>query len=211
MFTGIVEERGHVTQAETEEGLARFTIRAARVLGGTEVGHSIAVDGVCLTVTRIAGDEFIVEAVPETLKKTTLGQLKSGSEVHLERAARADQPMGGHYVQGHVEGTAKVLSVRREGESLRVRFSAHPPWKRFVVEKGYIAVHGLSLTITDLTGEEFEVVLVPETQRITNLGKKAVGEPVNIEVDVLVKAAISAVGTKLEALEERVRRLEAGE
>jgi riboflavin synthase len=180
VFTGLIREVGTVVQA----GDGTLCIDAA--LGGEE-GASIAVDGVCLTVTRNTGGHLWFDTVPETLARTTLGGLAEGSRVNLEPALRAGDALGGHYVQGHVDGVGAVRTVEPEGDGTRVWFDAPPPLLRYVAEKGSIAVQGTSLTVAALDDRGFAVALVPHTLQATTLGKLTSGAPVNLEVDVLAK------------------------
>jgi len=183
MFTGIVEEVGSVKAVE--EG--RLVIGAAEVLDDVKVGDSIAVNGACLTVTTHDESVFSVDVVPETLRRTNLGELASGSPVNLERSMPAYGRFGGHMVQGHVDGTATIRSVESEGDALMVIFDA-PTWvMRYVVEKGFIAVDGASLTIVNCDNFSFSVTIIPHTQENTVFKSKRVGDSVNLEVDIMAK------------------------
>jgi riboflavin synthase len=193
MFTGIVEELGEVV-AITERGdSAVLQVRAATVAEDVTHGASIAVNGVCLTVVGQQADpvgalvrlEFDVMA--ETLKRSVIGALKPGDRVNLERAARVDSRLDGHIVQGHVDGTGSVLARTPGTEWESFRFSLPLDLARYVAEKGSIAVNGVSLTVSAVGADFFEVGLIPETLRATNLGAAAIGDPVNLEVDVLAK------------------------
>ncbi|GGO02838.1 riboflavin synthase subunit alpha [Microbispora rosea subsp. aerata] len=187
MFTGIVEELGEVVALETRGDSARLTVRGAVVTADARHGDSIAVNGVCLTVAGVEGDSFTADVMKETLDRSSLGALRPGSRVNLERAVRADQRLGGHIVQGHVDGTGEVLS-REPGEHWEVvRLSLPASLARYVVEKGSIAVDGVSLTVAGVTEDSFTVSLIPTTLELTTLGRKQPGEPVNLEVDVIAK------------------------
>ncbi|KAA9379872.1 riboflavin synthase [Microbispora cellulosiformans] len=187
MFTGIVEELGEVVALESLGDSARLTVRGPVVTGDARHGDSIAVNGVCLTVAGAEGDSFTADVMKETLVRSALGALRPGSRVNLERAVRADQRLGGHIVQGHVDGTGEVLS-REPGEHWEVvRISLPAGLARYVVEKGSIAVDGVSLTVAAVTGDSFAVSLIPTTLELTTLGRKQPGEPVNLEVDVIAK------------------------
>ncbi|OPG07639.1 riboflavin synthase [Microbispora sp. GKU 823] len=187
MFTGIVEELGEVVALEPRGDSARLTVRGAVVTGDARHGDSIAVNGVCLTVAGAEGDSFTADVMKETLDRSSLGALRPGSRVNLERAVRADQRLGGHIVQGHVDGTGEVLS-REPGEHWEVvRLSLPANLARYVVEKGSIAVDGVSLTVAAVTDDSFSVSLIPTTLELTTLGRKQPGEPVNLEVDVIAK------------------------
>jgi riboflavin synthase alpha subunit len=187
MFTGIVRERGTVAAVEDRSAGLQLVIDAPATAAGATVGDSVAIDGVCLTATDVVDGRLTFDAVPETLTRSTLGSLEPGAEVNLEPALRAGEPLGGHYVQGHVDGIGRVRSVVREGEALRVTFEAPPELLRYCVEKGSIAVDGVSLTIASLDHDAFSVALVPHTLEETTLGTLAIGDAVNLEVDVLAK------------------------
>ena len=208
MFTGIVEEMGEVLDLDAGEGVTRLEIRGATVLIGTRVGDSIAVQGTCLTVVELGADRFSVDAVPETLRRTNLSQLRVGSAVNLERAVSGDRPFGGHYVQGHIDGTAKVTAVNPDGDAVNVRFNVDAELRRYVVKKGYVALDGTSLTVSQLTEDGFEVTLIPHTRTQVTLGEVKVGDRVNVEVDVLGKYAAQTVGARLDAFEARLERIE---
>ncbi|MEU8173802.1 riboflavin synthase [Microbispora hainanensis] len=187
MFTGIVEELGEVVALEPLGDSARLTVRGPVVTADARHGDSIAVNGVCLTVAGAEGDSFTADVMKETLDRSSLGALRPGSRVNLERAVRADQRLGGHIVQGHVDGTGEVLS-REPGEHWEVvRLSLPANLARYVVEKGSIAVDGVSLTVAAVTEDTFSVSLIPTTLDLTTLGRKQPGEPVNLEVDVIAK------------------------
>ena len=187
MFTGIVRERGTVAAVEGgAEGL-RLVIEGRATADATALGDSVSVDGVDLTSTEIAEGRLTFTAVPETLSRTTLGRLAPGDQVNLEPALLAGEPLGGHYVQGHVDGVCRVRSVERNGVGLRVAFEAPSGLLRYVVEKGSVAVQGVALTVTAVDDESFEVALIPYTLSETTLGTIAVGDELNLEVDVLAK------------------------
>jgi riboflavin synthase len=184
MFTGIVRERGRVSAAEEgAEGL-RLEIDAPETAAQLQVGDSVSISGACLTATSVSNGTFTVTAVAETLARTTLGRLAEGGQVNLETAARIGDPLGGHFVQGHVDGLGRVASV---GEDGRVWVEAAPEILRYCVEKGSIAVDGVSLTISGLREDAFEVALIPHTLEATTLGALGEGDEVNLEVDVLAK------------------------
>lgn len=182
MFSGIIEEVGRVKSAGRN-----LAISAEKVLEGTRLGDSISVNGACLTVIKMAGDSFTVEVMPETLRRTNLGGLRSGERVNLERALSFGGHIGGHLVQGHVDGTGKVVSIAPEAEALLVRYSAPPEIMRYVVEKGFIAVDGVSLTVMDCDSTSFRISLVGFTRENTNLAQRRPGDLVNLEVDILAK------------------------
>ncbi len=183
MFTGIIEEIGRVVSAAP----GSMVIAARQVLTGASLGSSMAVNGVCLTVTGFNSTTFTIDVMPETLKRTNLGQLRPGDPVNLERPLALGGQLGGHLVQGHVDATGQVVSITPEGEALLVRFSAPPEVMRFTVSKGFIAVDGISLTIVDKEGSSFRVSVVDYTRRNTTLGSRKVGDLVNLEVDIIAK------------------------
>jgi len=180
VFTGLIRETGRV--AALEDG--RLRVEAA--LGASD-GDSVAVNGVCLTVAEADASGFRADVMPETLRRSALGELRPGAEVNLELPLRADARLDGHFVQGHVDGTGVVESVEEEGLSRVVRVAAPPEVLRYVVEKGSIAVDGVSLTVASVDGAGFVVSLIPETLERTTLGSAAPGTPVNLEVDLLAK------------------------
>ncbi len=183
MFTGLVREVGTVTAMDS----GRLTIEAPETSRGVQLGDSIAIDGVCLTVVACVDSSLSFDAVPETLGRTALGTLEQGSRVNLEPALRAGDALGGHYVQGHVDGVGAVQTVTPEGEGMRVRFEAPAELLRYIVEKGSIAVQGTSLTVAAVDETGFEVALIPHTLQETTLGELVPEQPVNLETDVLAK------------------------
>ena len=183
MFTGIVEEVGSVRAV----GDGSLVIGASEVLSDVNVGDSIAVNGACLTVTTHDDSSFSVDVVPETLRRTNLGELEVGSPVNLERSMPAYGRFGGHMVQGHVDGTATISSIRGEGDALMVVFDAPISLMRYVVEKGFIAVDGASLTIVNCDNFSFSVTIIPHTQENTVFKHKKTGDSVNLEVDIMAK------------------------
>jgi len=187
MFTGLVEEVGTVARVEARDGGARVRLTAARVLDGLAPGDSVAVDGACLTVVAIHGDGFEIDAVAETLARTVLGRREEGDRVNLERALRMGDRLGGHIVQGHVDGTGRVAEVAPEGDGRRLRVEAGDAIMRYVVEKGSITVDGVSLTVAGRDRGGFEVALIPHTLGETTLGEAGPGREVNLEVDLVAK------------------------
>jgi riboflavin synthase len=187
MFTGLVREVGTVTSLEGDAEGVRIEIEAPATAGSVQLGDSIAIDGVCLTVVAAENGRFSFEAVPETLSRTALRSLDSGSRVNLEPALRAGEPLGGHYVQGHVDGLGTVRGTEPEGDGRRIWFDAPADVLRYVVEKGSIAVQGTSLTVAAVDDTGFAVALIPHTLDVTTLGALAAGDAVNLEVDVLAK------------------------
>lgn len=187
MFTGIVEELGDVVALDPGADSARLTLRGPLVTSDATHGASIAVNGVCLTVVEHTGGEFTVDVMAETLNRSSLGALQPGDRVNLERAMAASSRFGGHIVQGHVDGTAGILE-RVPGDRWElVRLTLPAGLGRYVVEKGSITVDGVSLTVASVDDDSFTVSLIPTTLELTTLGRKAVGDPVNLEVDVLAK------------------------
>ncbi|HLQ57125.1 MAG TPA: riboflavin synthase [Streptosporangiaceae bacterium] len=204
MFTGIVEELGEVVALEQLSGAARLTVRGPRVAADAASGESIAVNGVCLTVTAASDGMFTADVMGETLSRTGLGALRPGAAVNLERSLRLDGRLGGHLVQGHVDGTGTITARRPAPHWEVVRIGMPPGLLRYVVEKGSVAVDGVSLTISAAgdgdhgqPGEPgwFEVSLIPETLARTTLGRKQVGETVNLEVDMIAKYVEKLLGT----------------
>lgn len=190
MFTGIVEELGEVTGLEHGGDMARLTVRGPKVTVDAARGDSIAINGVCLTVTETGAGQFSADVIGETLKHSTLGSLAPGQAVNLERAVRPDGRLGGHIVQGHVDGTAAIVSRQPGTDWEVVRISVPPELARYVVYKGSVAVDGVSLTVSGLSDAGapwFEVSLIPETLQRTTLGFRPAGAEVNLEVDLIAK------------------------
>jgi len=183
VFTGIIEEVGRVISA----GPGKLTIAASDVLQGMELGESIAVNGACLTITSFNSNSFFVDMMPETFKRTNLGLVSAGDEVNLERPLALGGCLGGHLVQGHVDDTGRVTSVTWDNEAVIMRIEAPPEVRRYMVEKGFIAVDGVSLTIIAKDADSFWVSVVDYTRKHTNLGGRRVGDPVNLEVDIVAK------------------------
>ncbi len=208
MFTGIVEEVGRVAAIEKRAELVRITTEGRVVQDRAQIGDSIAVNGVCLTVVAIEEAKLSFEAVPETLRRTNLGALDVGSPVDLERAVTGERPMGGHYVQGHVDATITVRSVAPDGEAVEMWFDAPPSLLKYVVPKGYVTVDGASLTVVGTDAAGFSVTLVPHTQGNVVFGAAAPGYVANFEVDVMAKYVERIVGPRLEALERRLAAFE---
>jgi len=187
MFTGIVEERGRVASLEDLGDAMRVRIRADKVLQDSDLGASISVNGICLTVAERGDDWFEADVMAETLRRTSLGQLVTDSPVNLERAARVDSRLGGHIVQGHVDGTGEVAAIEPSEQWTVMAIAVPADLTHYMVEKGSITVDGVSLTIVSVTEDQFTISLIPTTLAETNLGAKQVGDRVNIEVDVLAK------------------------
>lgn len=194
MFTGIVEELGRVRQVLPGARAGKLVIEASVVLMGTRIGDSIAVNGVCLTVTEIGGGAFTADVMPETLRKSGLGQLRAGDEVDLERAMPADGRFGGHIVSGHIDGTGRIRSMRREQNALVVEIEAPRDIMALVVEKGSIAIDGISLTVASAARDAFTVSLIPHTAAQTVLAGKRPGDVVNLENDIIGKYVQKLLG-----------------
>ena len=187
MFTGLVRERGRITARSGGDDGVRLVVAASTTAADASVGDSISIDGICLTAVAVEDGSIAFDAVPETLTRSALADLEAGEEVNLEPALRAGEPLGGHYVQGHVDGVGRVRSVTREGDGVRAWIDAPPDLLRYCVEKGSIAVQGVSLTIAALDDGGFAVALVPHTLEATTLGGLEPGAAVNLEADVLAK------------------------
>jgi riboflavin synthase len=187
MFTGIVEELGSVRTIEERGENARLVINARVVTEGTSHGDSISVNGVCLTALDIEPDSFAADVSRETLQRSTLGRLKPGAPVNLERAVTPVTRLGGHIVQGHVDARGEFLGVENHGESWTLRIAYPKEIARYLVFKGSVAVEGISLTIAGLTDDYFEIAIIPKTWEVTNLSHLKPGDAVNIEVDVIGK------------------------
>jgi riboflavin synthase len=187
VFTGIIETVGSVTRLERRGELARIEVEAPAILEGVGIGDSIALNGTCLTVTRIDPPRLSFDAVRETLEKTALGALEAGSRVNLERAMRADGRFDGHIVQGHVDATGTVRALERAGSDVRLLVESGAAFAAELVPKGSITIDGVSLTVVDVTTDGFDVVLIPHTLKETTLGERRPGDALNLEADVLGK------------------------
>lgn len=187
MFTGLIREVGRVAAVDGGEGGVRLTVEAPATARDARPGDSIALSGVCLTVVDRTDGRLAFDAVPETLARSSLQTLEPGSRVNVEPALRAGEPLGGHYVQGHVDGVGRVRSVEPEGDGRRIWVDAPAELMRYVVEKGSVAVEGTSLTVAGLDERGFAVALIPHTLGETTLGELEPGDPVNLETDVLAK------------------------
>ncbi|MCJ1680989.1 riboflavin synthase [Streptomyces sp. APSN-46.1] len=205
MFTGIVEELGEVTAVEQLAEASRFRLRGPVVTDGAKHGDSIAVNGVCLTVVETADGEFTADVMQETLNRSSLGALHQGSRVNLERPMALGGRLGGHLVQGHVDGTGEILSrtPSEHWEIVKVALPSH--LSRYVVEKGSITVDGVSLTVVEAAADYFTISLIPTTLALTTLGLKQPGEPVNLEVDVLAKYVERLLAAGVNPLKETDR------
>ena len=187
MFTGLVEECGEVLEIERGERTARLTVKTKRVFEGAQLGDSVAVNGCCLTVIAIEGASLSFEAVPETLARTNLGALSAGSFVNLERPLMANARLGGHFVQGHIDGVGEVLAITPDENAVILKIGIPPALQRYFVEKGSVAVDGVSLTVASVESGAFTVWTIPHTREVTTLGRLFVGDQVNLECDILGK------------------------
>lgn len=195
MFTGLVQDLGTVEKV-VPGAVTDVTIATALPHDDFAHGESIACDGVCLTVVEHSPGRFRVQAAPETLRRSTLGEWRPGTKVNLERALKVGDRLGGHWVQGHVDGVASVLEVRAEGGSRVMTFSLPEVLAPYFVEKGSVCIDGVSLTLTQVGGDRFSVMLIPETQARTTLGQKGVGARVNLEADVIGKYVARMMGPR---------------
>ncbi|MEU2131675.1 riboflavin synthase [Streptomyces sp. NPDC018352] len=205
MFTGIVEELGEVTAVEKLADASRFRLRGPVVTEGAKHGDSIAVNGVCLTVVDLGDGEFTADVMAETLNRSSLGALDTGSRVNLERPMAVGGRLGGHIVQGHVDGTGHIVERRISENWEIVKVSLPADLSRYVVEKGSITVDGVSLTVVDAGPDYFTISLIPTTLALTTLGIKEPGDPVNLEVDVIAKYVERLLGNSARTPEEPVR------
>ena len=187
MFTGIIEERGSVRSIEFDGDNARIVILGTLVTDGTNAGDSISVNGVCLTALEITKDSFAADVSRETLDRSTLGSLEAGSPVNLERAVTPMTRLGGHIVQGHVDGRGTFVSATQDGEFWTVRIGFPPDFAKYLVYKGSVAVEGISLTVASLADDHFDIAVIPKTWELTNLSFLKPGDPVNLEADVIAK------------------------
>ncbi|NWF53344.1 MAG: riboflavin synthase [Syntrophaceae bacterium] len=207
MFTGLIQDVGIIQSLESTQGGVRLTVSTRLDLGRVKVGDSISVDGVCLTVVQKSGRTFTVEVSPETLRRSTLTTAKQGRRLNLETALRMSDPLGGHLVSGHVDGTGEILEIVPEGNSWRYRFRVPREIGRYLVEKGSVAVDGISLTVAECGDEEFAVSVIPHTARSTTLGEKKAGDRVNLESDLIAKYVEKFLRQK-EGLDQRPSRID---
>lgn len=187
MFTGLIETVGRVQRVVPGTGATRLTISTDLPVASMRDGESVAVDGVCLTIARRKGNAFEADAVAETLKRTTLGGLRVGDGVHLERSLAVGDRLGGHLVQGHVDAVAKVIALRRRGDDVRLTIALPSALRGLVARKGSIAINGVSLTVSAVQSRSFEVALIPQTLARTKLGGLRAGQGVNLEADVIAR------------------------
>lgn len=203
MFTGLVQGIGQI-ESLTPGGMTEVWIRSHYPAGDFQHGESIALDGCCLTVVEHRGQSFRVQASNETLRRTTLGQWRAGTRVNLEKALRAGDRLGGHWVQGHVDGVARVLEARPDGGAWVMAFELPAALAPFFIEKGSVAVDGVSLTVNSLGNDRFAVALIPETRRATALGDKGVGDRVNLEADLIGKYVARQAGLRTSLTAEQL-------
>ncbi|HOC31280.1 MAG TPA: riboflavin synthase [Armatimonadota bacterium] len=193
MFSGIIEELGRVRSITPVGEALRLCVTAAEVSQGVKVSDSVAVNGVCLTVTDVSPQTVSFDVIPETLSKTSLGQLEPGSPVNLERALCVGDRLGGHFVQGHVDATGEVINVYTEGEWYMITVRAPEEVRPYLIPHGSISMDGVSLTVARLSGDEFTVALIPHTLKLTNLGDKKPGDLVNLEGDMIGKYVLTLI------------------
>jgi riboflavin synthase len=195
MFTGLVEDTGTVARAERRNNALVLAIRPSRLpVGELSIGESICHDGACLTVTELGRDTFAVLAGLETLERTTLGNLRVGKRVNLERSLRVGDRLGGHWVTGHIDGTGELAARRDLGSNLLLVVRVVPALLRYIVEKGSIAIAGVSLTVNAVDAETFSVAIIPHTRDATTLGELAIGDRINLETDILAKHVEKLLG-----------------
>ncbi len=202
MFTGIVEEIGHVEHIQNGEKFSRIKINAVKVLEQSQIGDSIATNGVCLTITNMTSGSFEADIMAETLRKSNLGSLRIGAAVNLERAMRLSSRLGGHLVSGHIDGIGEMMSITKEAAATWITIKAPAEILRYVVLKGSIAIDGISLTVADVTKEYFKVSVIPHTKNKTTLLMKGVTDQVNLEVDIIGKYVERLLGLMHEVHKE---------
>ena len=198
MFTGIVEEIGTIRSIPTGHSAGSFRIGAKTVLEKTKIGDSIAVNGVCLTVTSLQSDSFTADVMPETLRRSNLGNLKIGDPINLERAMAAYGRFGGHIVSGHIDGVAPITGIRKEENAVWITISPNVAIMELIVEKGSITIGGVSLTVAEITKDTFSVSIIPHTGSCTSLLRKKIGEHVNLENDIIGKYVKRILGGSIE-------------
>ena len=202
MFTGIIEETGELSEIKKETLSAKIKIRCQKVLAGTKIGDSIAVNGICLTVTSLAKDGFTADVMAETMRRSSLLGLKIPGKVNLERAMAADGRFGGHIVSGHIDGTGRVTGIQQEENAVWYTIAAEPGLLRYIVEKGSVALDGISLTVAKVTEQDFQVSVIPHTRKETALSEKRAGSLINIECDVVGKYIEKLISRKAAPAQE---------
>ncbi len=198
MFTGIIEEVGRVRSLRSSARSCVLAVEADTVLEGTHIGDSIAVDGICLTVTELDAASFTADVMNETLTRSSLGCRKAGDPVNLERAVMLGGRLGGHIVSGHIDGTGTIAAISGDGNATRITISADPALLAYVVEKGSVAIDGISLTVVCVDGHSFSVSVIPHTQENTSLSAKRTGDKVNVETDIIGKYVARLLGLDAE-------------
>lgn len=205
MFTGIIEEVGRIERL----GGGSIAVACSQVLADVHLGDSIAVNGVCLTVTSYDSTHFTADVMPETVRRTSLAELKKGSPVNLERALTLSARLGGHIVSGHIDGTGEVVSLVDEGNAILLKIAADAKILRYIVEKGSVALDGISLTVAAVTATDFTVSLIPHTREVTNLGSKSKGSTINIETDIIgkyVEKMLGGASTQVQQAQSNISR-----
>ncbi len=192
MFTGIVQGKGEIVSTESGNEITTFQIRVPST-EGLQIGASVSIDGVCLTATAFSDDIVSFDVIPETLEKTTLGQLEQGHHVNVERSLRYGDEVGGHLLSGHIIGRGLVSKSERVGDGAQYSIIAPPDVRKYIVSKGYVGIDGISLTIGDVSEEHFDLHLIPETLRLTTIGDKQIGDAVNLEIDSTTMMIVETV------------------
>ena len=192
MFTGIVQGKGEIVSVESGNEITTFQIRVPST-EGLQIGASVSIDGVCLTATAFSDDIVSFDVIPETLEKTTLGQLEQGHHVNVERSLRFGDEVGGHLLSGHIIGRGLVSKSERVGDGAQYSIIAPPDVRKYIVSKGYVGIDGISLTIGDVSEEHFDLHLIPETLRLTTIGDKQIGDAVNLEIDSTTMMIVETV------------------
>lgn len=192
MFTGIVQGRGEIVSIESGNEITTFQIRVPST-EGLQIGASVSIDGVCLTATAFSDDIVSFDVIPETLDKTTLGQLEEGNNVNVERSLRYGDEVGGHLLSGHIIGRGLVSKAERVGDGAQYSIIAPPGVRKYIASKGYVGIDGISLTIGDVSEDHFDLHLIPETLRLTTIGEKQIGDAVNLEIDSTTMMVVETV------------------
>ena len=192
MFTGIVQGKGEIVSIESGNEITTFQIRVPST-EGLQIGASVSIDGVCLTATAFTDDIVSFDVIPETLDKTTLGQLEEGHNVHVERSLRYGDEVGGHLLSGHIIGRGLVSKAERVGDGAQYSIIAPPDVRKYIASKGYVGIDGISLTIGDVSEDHFDLHLIPETLRLTTIGEKQIGDAVNLEIDSTTMMIVETV------------------
>lgn len=210
MFTGIIEEIGRIGSIRRGVKSFTLTVDATEIMSDVKVGDSISTNGVCLTVTSLTSSGFTADVMPETVNRTALSQLKAGSEVNLERALTLNSRLGGHIVSGHIDGTGIIADIRRDDNAVWITISCGSSMLRYIINKGSIALQGVSLTVAEVFSDRFSVSLIPHTQKVTTLHSARIGDMVNLETDVMAKYAERLLGIQQrrdDSLIDKLRQL----